>query len=134
MLLVDTSVWIDYIRGKKNQPTTNLNRYLDQGIPVVITSFVLQEVLQGAESRERFNQFKTYLSSLPIAEPLHRIDSFAAAAMIYYNCRRKGITLRSTIDCLLAQIAIEQQLILLHNDHDFNAIAKVAPELKIVKT
>jgi predicted nucleic acid-binding protein len=51
--------------------------------------------------------------------------SFAEAARIYFNCRRKGVTIRSTIDCIIAQTAIEYDLLLLHNDRDFDAIAKI---------
>jgi predicted nucleic acid-binding protein len=56
--------------------------------------------------------------------------SYAAAARIYFDCRKKGITINSTVDCLIAQTAIENDLTLLHNDADFDRIQRVAP-LKI---
>jgi hypothetical protein len=55
------------------------------------------------------------------------IDSFAEAAKIYLGCRKQGITIRSTIDCLIAQTALENDLFLLHDDKDFDAIAKIVP-------
>lgn len=62
------------------------------------------------------------------------VDSYSQAANIYFTCRRKGITVRSTVDCVIAQIAIEHELILLHNDKDFENIAKVFPDLNLWKS
>jgi hypothetical protein len=58
---------------------------------------------------------------------LDPVESFAQAAKIYFQCRRKGITVRSTIDCLIAQTAIEHNLLLLHDDRDYEGIASVIP-------
>ncbi len=71
--------------------------------------------------------FKRYLSSQRFYHPIHPIDSFAAAARIYFDCRRSGLTIRSTIDCVIAQTAIEHNLLLLHDDRDYEAIGSVVP-------
>jgi len=59
-----------------------------------------------------------------IETPKHEKNSYSQAAHIYFTCRRHGITIRSTIDCIIAQLAIEHDLILLHSDRDFEQIAK----------
>ena len=66
--------------------------------------------------------------------PKDPTDTYAQAAYLYFSCRRKGITIRSTIDCLIAQTAIDNDLILLHSDKDFERIAAVVPNLKLYPT
>lgn len=131
MYLVDTSVWIDFIRGKATTATKQLLDIFNAGQTVGISPVIFQEVLQGAESEQRFNQFKDYFMGLPFYYPKNAAASYAEAAHIYFMCRRNGLTIRSTIDCLIAQTAIEHQLILLHNDMDFKHIAKIIPALKL---
>ena len=128
--LVDTSVWIDFIKGQDNQPVKFLHNLLEHNKTVGLTALIYQEILQGAESELKFKQFKEYFNQLPCYYPKHSINSYADAAQIYCTCRRKGLTIRSTVDCLIAQIAIENELILLHNDKDYAHIANVFPVLK----
>ena len=125
MILVDTSVLIDLFGGKKNASTRKFSKVLQGGIPFGITSFIYQEILQGAKSEKEFRLLKKYLETQRFYHPKDAIASFAAAARIYFDCRRKGITIRSTLDCLIAQTAIEYNLSLLHNDSDFDAMANV---------
>jgi predicted nucleic acid-binding protein len=131
MYLVDTSVWIDFIRGNSTAVVNHLRHLFEIQATVGISSLIYQEVLQGSDSQQRFESFKNYLNELPFYEPKNPKESYAQAAHIYFSCRRKGITIRSTIDCLIAQIAIEHELILLHNDNDFIQLAKVFPQLKL---
>ena len=125
MILVDTSVIVDLFKGVNNKSTRKFKEILHQKIPFGINSFIYQEILQGAKSLKEFNLLKKYLESQHFFYPKHPVDSHAEAARIYFKCRKKGLTIRSTIDCLIAQMAIEHNLALLHNDKDFNAIAKV---------
>jgi len=74
---------------------------------------------------------KEYLDTLPFYDLLYGKQSFGNAASMYMNCRKKGITVRSTIDLLIAEIAIENNLYLLHNDIDFENITKIYKNLKI---
>ncbi|HKV08690.1 MAG TPA: PIN domain nuclease [Thermoanaerobaculia bacterium] len=131
MILVDTSVWIDYLKGKTTEAATEFLRLLDAGQPFGITSVIYQELLQGADSDTSFARLDKYLRTQRFFHLLDPLTSYREAARLYYRCRRVGITLRSTIDCLIAQTAIEHSLVLLHNDRDFDAIAKVAPELTL---
>jgi predicted nucleic acid-binding protein len=125
MILVDTSVLIDFLKGRKNQFSQKFKTVLQQGIPFGITPFIYQEVLQGAKSEREYELLKKYLETQRFYHPKHPLDSFAKAANIYFQCRRSGVTIRSTIDCIIAQTAIEQDLFLLHNDSDFDAMARV---------
>ena len=131
MFLVDTSVWVDYLRGTSTPAVEKFQRILDERQSFGITSLIYQEVLQGTDSDISFARLDAYLGSQRFYHPQDPIATFTEAARIYFRCRRKGITIRSTIDCVVAQIAIENDLLLLHSDRDFDDIASVVPELQI---
>jgi len=132
MYLVDTSVWIDYLREKDNQQVQYLIDILNKGLPFGITSIIYQEILQGARSKQDFNYLADYFSTQRFFHPKDELLSYQAAADIAFTCRTKGITLRSLIDCLIAQVAIEHDLTLIHNDKDYIQINKVFSNLKLV--
>ena len=127
MILVDTSVLIDFFKGVKNSSTDKFRSILLQKIPFGINSFIFQEVLQGAKSEKEFKHLSKYLVTQHFFHPKDPVDSFTRAARIYFDCRKKGITIRSTIDCIVAQTTLEHDLHLLHNDKDFEIMAKVIP-------
>src|ERR1700723_1438051 len=127
MFLVDTSVWIDYLREKNNTAVKYFNTLLDEEAPFGITAITYQELLQGARSKSDFDNLVDFLGTQRFYHPQDNVITYQNAAGLYFNCRRKGITIRSTIDCLIAQIAIENNLILLHNDQDFHHISTVLP-------
>ena len=133
MILVDTSVLIDFFRGINNPAKVRFKSILEQDIPFGITALIYQEVLQGAKSEKEYADLNKYLSSQRFFHPKDPIETFAKAARLYFRCRKKGITIRSTVDCLIARISIENKLLLLHNDRDFEAMAAVAP-LKFFET
>lgn len=130
MILVDTSVLIDFFKGTRNDQVTALKECITRQMPFGISSVIYQEVLQGAKNKKEFELLQTYLGCQHFFNPLDPVRSYEDAARIFFTCRRKGITIRSTIDCLIAQTAIEQGLYLLHNDMDFDRIASLT-ELKI---
>lgn len=131
MILVDTSVWVDYLKGRDNASVRAFDHVLNSQIPYGICEFVYQELLQGARSAKEFQTLKAYLETIPFY-PLRRgRESFEQAAQMHMRCRERGITIRSTIDLLIAQIAIENDLRLLHNDRDFDNLAKAMPDLRI---
>ncbi len=132
MYLIDTSVWIDYFRDIKNASTRKFISILDSHLPFGITGVIYQEVLQGSASEQDLNQLKDYLSTQRFFHPQDEIITYELAAKLLYQCRRKGITIRSTIDCFIAQIAIEHDLVLLHNDQDYDRIRSVVPELLLM--
>ena len=125
MYLIDTSVWIDSLRLVDNQPARLLKR-----APYGITGVVYQEVLQGARGQDDFEQLRRYLGSLIFWHPLDPVETYAEAADLYRRCRTRGLTVRSTVDCLIARLAIEHGLLLVHNDRDFHHIAGIEPDLK----
>ncbi len=104
---------------------------LDKKIPFGITGIIFQEILQGSATLTDFNQLSDYLSTQRFFHPKDNLNTYQSAAQIYFACRRRGLTIRSTVDCLIAQIAIEHNLILLHNDNDFKLIKKINPELEL---
>ncbi len=125
MILVDTSVLIDFFKGIQNDSSLSLKEIIRQQIPFGITSVVYQELLQGAKNIKEYEILDEYLSCQRFFHPRDPVVSYAKAAMIYFSCRKRGITLRSTIDCLIAQIAIEHDLLLLQNDKDFINMAPI---------
>ena len=132
MILVDTSVLVDFLKGTKREGSRKFDSVLRQDIPFGINSFIFQEVLQGAASEEEYRILRRYLEAQRFYHLTHPIESFAKAARIYMDCRKNGITVRSTIDCLVAETALEHNLFLLHQDSDFDAMARIIP-LKIYK-
>ncbi len=125
MYLIDSSVWIDFLNDKTSDEIDKCIALKQSGL----TLLVYIEVLQGANSQDNFNLYQSYLSKQPFYDFESAVKSYEQAAKIYFNCRKQGITIRSTVDCLIAQCAIENDLILLHNDKDFSQIAKVYPVL-----
>ena len=87
------------------------------------------EILQGFRADKEFQQVYGYLRMFPIFD-LGGMSSYVAAAQIFRHCRKKGITIRRGMDCIIAQTAIENDLVLLHDDADFDRISSVVP-LKI---
>lgn len=132
MYLVDTSVWVDYLRGSAT-PQAGILKELLAGEEIVgVAPIILQEILQGADSPERLEKWRKYFSELVCYVPRDPVESHVAAARLYQACRHAGKTPRSSNDCLIVQIAIEYELSLLHNDRAFEAIASVVRELKLL--
>ena len=129
--LVDSSVWIDFFRQRKTPSVDEFYRTLDKGQHYGITELIYQEVIQGALNEDDFVSLADYLTVQTFFYPKYHLETYRQAAHIYFACRRKGITIRSTIDCLIAQTAIEYDLVLLHNGKDFEYIADIFPELKL---
>ena len=134
MYLVDTSVWINFLRANPTPEVELLKNLLLHNQPTGLTSLIFQELLQGSNSVEKFVQFRDYFGSQRFYHPIDNITSYESAAKIYFKCRKKGITIRSTVDCLIAQICIDHNLTLLHCDRDFNKIAEIEPKLKILQS
>jgi hypothetical protein len=125
VILVDTSVLIAFFKGAPTAPARKFRKVLAQQIPFGITSLIYQELLQEAKSEQEYAMLRKYLETQNFYQPLHPVETYERAAKIYFNCRKKGLTIRSTIDCLIAQISLEHRLLLLHDDSDFVRIAKV---------
>lgn len=131
MILVDTSVLINYFKGHETQGTAYLDNLIQNEMSFCINGFIYQEILQGAKDEKEFALLKSYLKDIPLYSLRLGIQSFENAALLNFRCRRKGITIRSTIDLLIAETAIENSIPLLHDDDDFANMAKVIAELKL---
>jgi predicted nucleic acid-binding protein len=118
VILVDSSVWIDYFRGIQSSQTDRLHALLGNE-PIATGDLVLVEVLQGFGSAKDFNQGKRLLTSLPIVE-LVGGDIAIQAANNFRKLRSLGISVRKTIDTLIATSCIEKGLALLYSDKDFD--------------
>ncbi|MEW6419716.1 MAG: PIN domain nuclease [Nitrospirota bacterium] len=132
MILIDTSAFIEFLNKTGSPFDREIESLISNNEETAITDIVLTEVLQGIKDDKEYTEIKKSLLSFPIYS-LKNIDSYISAADLYRKCRKKGLTIRSTIDLLIAQIAIENDLILLHNDNDFESIAS-ACNIKIYKT
>jgi hypothetical protein len=117
-MLVDSSVWIDYFRGITTVQTNKLDTLLGTE-PLLTGDIILAEVLQGFVSDKDFNQAKKLLTSLEIVA-LGGEHIAIQSAKNFRKLRAQGITVRKTIDTLIATYCIENKLSLLHNDRDFD--------------
>ena len=118
MILVDSSVWIDYFRGEATPQSEMLDALLGNE-PLVVGDLILAEVLQGFQGERDFNQAKQLLMSFEIIEIVGR-DVAIQAARNFRTLRGHGVTVRKTIDTLIATRCINSGLILLHSDKDFD--------------
>lgn len=121
MILVDTSVWVDILKDKKGIITHKFKKVV-QSETIVFSRFIQMELLQGARNKFEWEHLNNYLESQYYLEA--RQSTWINAAKIYYDLRKKGITIRSTIDACIAQTAIKNKTLLLHNDKDFIEISK----------
>ena len=122
MILVDTSVWIDFFRGVNSVPGRKLCELVEEEEDLALTGMILTEILQGIGKEADFQTVKEYLLDFPIYEPSYP-ETYLAAARLYRDCRSKGKTVRKTVDCIIAAVCIENNLTLLHKDKDFDLIA-----------
>ncbi len=122
-IIVDTSVWIEFFKGSKSEPVETLSNCIESDDPVYLCPTIVQEILQGIVSDKQFSQVKEYLLAFNILidDP---IMMSVEAAQLYRSLRKKGITIRKSNDCLIAQYAIKHSLDILHLDRDFDMIFK----------
>jgi len=120
MVLVDTTVWIDFFAAKSTPEVAELERLLNEEENICTCGIILTEVLQGIREDEDYQRtlssFDTFLFL-----PMNR-QAFVRAAELYRSLRRRGVTIRKPMDCMIASVAIEHDIALLHNDHDFDPI------------
>ena len=125
MILVDTSALLPFLAGRSTRAGEALADALAEGLEIALTPIVVREILQGAREEREWRRLRSYLLTQAILSPRDPMATHVAAARIYYDCRRRGLTVRSTLDCVVAQIALEHGVPLLHDDRDFEAIARV---------
>jgi len=118
MVIVDSSVWIDAVNGVPSVQAIWLDRRIDRE-PIGLTTLILCEVLQGMRSEKRFREVRDELQLLPVFENYSAALAIEAAEN-YRFLRARGITIRKTIDCLIATYCIANGFQLLHHDNDFD--------------
>jgi predicted nucleic acid-binding protein len=121
MVLVDTTVWIDFFADRNEPHVSMLQQLIEDEEDLSLCGVILAEVLQGIRSDKDFTKTKEYLDDLILLPMRH--TTFLQAAEIYRSLRKKGITIRKPVDCMIASVAIEYDIHLLHNDRDFDHIA-----------
>jgi predicted nucleic acid-binding protein len=130
VILVDTSVWIDFFAGRELPHVATLEQFIQDNEDLALCGIILTEILQGIGDdaiHQRVQHDLGPLIMLPMPDAV-----FVRAADIYRKLRKQGITIRKTNDCIIAATALEHHCSLLHSDKDFAPIAKHFP-LKIVK-
>ncbi len=122
MVLVDTSVWIDFFRRVR---PLDLESHVE--FEEVVTCLpVVQEVLQGFRDESAFRVAREGLLSLPMVEAPLGMEVFETAVDLYRTARRAGQTVRSSVDCLIAACALRHDLEVLHRDRDYTALARIS--------
>ena len=123
MTLVDTSIWIQVFRATRPLDLESIVPFED----IVSCLPVIQEILQGWRDERAFRTARTALFAMPIVESPMGPDLVEEAVALYRSARRAGMTIRSSMDCLIAAAAIRNDLDVLHLDRDFTQLARVSP-------
>jgi predicted nucleic acid-binding protein len=119
VILVDTSVWIEMLAGR---PGYDMRQ---EDLPLLATCApVIQEIVQGLRPGAESETFRRAFLAIPVLGDPLSLSTFLAAADIYRQGRRKGFTIRSSVDCLVAAIALEHKVPVWHRDRDFTAITR----------
>ena len=122
--IFDTSVWIDLSKNVESKETDLLLEYVAKfPSQIYLTPTIIQEILQGVKTKKDFEYRLNVLSSFNCFED-DWLTTSVAAAKLYFDLKKKGVTVRKSADCLIAQIAIQHNVLLVHNDRDFEQIAQ----------
>ena len=124
MIVVDTTVWIDFLESKGTPFDLHLKELIERDESLALTDVVYCEVLQGILDDTRFRRVREILKVYPIFR-VRGLQTFEHASQIYRDCRKRGYTIRKTLDCLIAATCLEAGSELYHNDRDFEIIARV---------
>lgn len=120
MILIDSSAWIEFLRGTQSPVCEEVERRIAGD--VATTDPILMEILTGARDEHHLRQLRGLLGR---ARMLHcQPADYDSAALLYRRCRRRGDTVRRLIDCLIAAVAIREDLPILHADSDFDVLAR----------
>jgi len=130
MIVVDSSVWIDYFNGKITKQTNLLDSLLGNEL-IVVGDLILTEVLQGFQGDKDFNKARELLDCFIFKEMLGK-EIAVKSAKNYRILRKKGVTVRKTIDVIIATFCIANNLPLLHSDRDFSPMEKHL-NLKVIR-
>lgn len=120
-IIPDTSVWIGFFKGEESQQVNMLIDYIENDKDIYLCPTIVQEILQGIRNDKQFKEIKSYLLAFNILKD-DGLEMAISAANLYRSLRKKGITIRKSNDCLIAQYAIKHSISILHQDRDFDLI------------
>lgn len=129
MILIDTTILVDVLRGNGTENAERLVLLIGPE-DMAFARFTELEVLMGARDTRDWDRLRAFFAKRTVLDP--KPDTWWKAARLYFDLRRNGRTLRSVADCCIAQIALEHDLPLVHNDRDFEAMAEIVP-LKLIQ-
>ena len=125
MIVVDTTVWIDFLAARGTAFDRHLAELLDADAPIALVDIVYCEILQGIRDEEAYRRIRLSLLAHPILRP-RGLETFEAAANLYRTGRGRGLTIRRSVDCLIAATCLENGAEIYHNDRDFDALARIS--------
>lgn len=122
LILVDTTVWIDLFRAKTTPETNVLESLIEAGEDICTCGIVLAEVLQGIRDDREYDRTRRRFGAF-LYLPAHR-DTFVLASEMYRSVRKRGITIRRSLDCMIAATAVAHKAVLLHSDRDYDPLSR----------
>lgn len=122
MIAVDTSVWVDVLNQQDSPQARRCVELIEDGAPIGLTDIVFTEILQGLRTDREAALVERHLRQFPILQ-LEGLDDFALAASLYRQARRAGLTIRKTLDCLIAAPCVRTHSAILHADSEFDLLA-----------
>ena len=125
MIVVDTTVWIDFLEARGTAFDSHLSELIENEAPIALVDIVYCEVLQGIREDDMYQRTRASLLAHPILRA-RGLQTFETAANLYRTARRRGFTIRRTVDCLIAATCLEADAEIYHNDRDFDALARVS--------
>lgn len=131
-MIVDSSIWVEFFARTPTAAGRVLRRFLESGGQVYLTAAIFQEVLQGARDEPQVAALNRELANFPLCEPADARETARKAAEMYARCRWRGVTIRSSNDCLIAAIAIEHGQPLMTLDRDFTHLRDADSSLQLV--
>jgi predicted nucleic acid-binding protein len=124
--LIDTSAWVEYIRGTGSSADAVVKGLIEENAPIAITEPVIMELLAGARDAANFRRLRVMTGGLPLM-PVEAASDYHEAAAIYRLARAAGKTIRSMTGCLIAAVGLRRDATVVHFDADFDVIASCVP-------
>ena len=122
MVLIDTSAWIDFFRGTSSAQAMAVETLIVERADICVCGVIITEILQGIRDNRQFEKTRDLLETM-VFLPMNR-ETFIRSAQLYRMLRKKGFTVRKPVDCMIAAVAIEHEIPLLHKDKDFLPLEK----------
>jgi predicted nucleic acid-binding protein len=125
VIVVDTTVWIDFLEARGTTFDRHLTELLESDAPIALVDIVYCEILQGIRDDDVYHRTRLSLLAHPILQP-RGLETFEVAANLYRTARRRGLSVRRSVDCLIAATCLESSASMYHHDRDFDALARVS--------